>query len=104
MMPNAPQEPARQNISFVRGDAWGLEIDFAAAVTGRSFAAGLYATTTGGLVQAITATVLDAAAGSVNLSLTAAQTAGIAAGTYDFRVAWTPSDRRIYEGFAEVLP
>jgi hypothetical protein len=104
-MPNAPQEPGRLNVSFTRGDAWGQLIDFStpASVAGYTFTAGLYATTTGNLVQAITATVVDAAAGQVNLSLTAAQTAAITAGTYEFRLAWGPTARRVYEGYCEVL-
>lgn len=105
-MPTAPQEPGRLNVSFVRGDAWGQLVDFSspANVTGYTFAAGLYSTVTGDLVQAITATVVDAATGQVNLSLTAVQTAAIPAGTYEFRMSWGPTARRVYEGFAEVLP
>jgi len=105
-MPNAPQEPGRLNVSFTRGDAWGQLIDFStpANITGYTFSAGLYATTTGDLVQAITATVIDATAGQVNLSLTAVQTAAIPAGTYELRVAWGPTARRLYQGYAEVLP
>lgn len=105
-MPSAPQEPGRLNISFVRGDAWGQLIDFSspASIAGYTFSAGLYATTTGDVVQAITTTVVDAAAGQVNLSLTANQTAAIPAGTYEFRMTWGPTARRVYEGFAEVLP
>lgn len=104
-MPIAPQEPGRLNVSFVRGDAWSQLVDFSspANVTGYTFASGLYSTVSGELVQAITATVVDASAGQVNLSLTAVQTAGIAAGTYEFRVSWGPTARRVYEGFCEVL-
>lgn len=105
-MPNAPQEPGRLNVSFVKGDAWAQLLDFStpANITGYTFAAGLYATTTGELVQAITCTVVDATAGQVNLSLTATQTAAMTAGTYELRVSWGPTARRIYEGYAEVLP
>lgn len=105
-MPTAPQEPGRLNVSFVRGDAWGQLVDFSSPpnVTGYTFASGLYSTITGDLVQAITCTVVDAAAGQVNLSLTAVQTAAIPAGTYEFRMSWGPTARRVYEGFAEVLP
>jgi hypothetical protein len=104
-MPIAPQEPGRLNVSFVRGDAWSQLVDFStpANVTGYTFASGLYATTTGELVQAITTTVVDAAAGQVNLSLTAVQTAAITAGTYEFRLTWGPTARRVYEGYCEVL-
>ena len=105
-MPIAPQEPGRLNVSFVRGDAWSQLIDFStpANITNYTFTSGLYATTTGDLVQSITCTVTDAAAGQVNLSLTAVQTAAIPAGTYEFRLAWGPTARRVYEGYAEVLP
>lgn len=102
-MPNAPQEPAIQNISFVRGDAWALEVDFAESVVGKTFAGGLYSTVTGQLVQAIACEAIDAAAGRVNLSLVESQTSGLAAGTYRFRFSWSPATRRIYQGFAEVL-
>ena len=105
-MPTAPQEPGRLNLSFNRGDAWSRTLDFdePADITGYTFAAGLYSTVTGDLVQAITTTVVDAVTGQVNLSLTAVQTAAIPAGTYEFRLSWGPTARRVYEGFAEVLP
>lgn len=103
-MPSAPQEPGRQDISFVRGDDWGIEWDFAESVSGKTFTGGLYSIVTGALVLSIPCSVIDAAAGRVNLSLTAAQTASIPSGTYYFRMAWNPPSRRAYAGFAEVLP
>lgn len=105
-MATSPQEPGVLNVSFVRGDAWGRLVDFSqpASIVGYTFAAGLYSTCTAGLVQAITCTVVDAAAGQVNLSLTAVQTAAIPAGTYELRLNWGPTARRIYQGVCEVLP
>lgn len=102
----ASQEPGVLNVSFTRGAAWSLLVDFSdpANVTGYTFESGLYSTVTGELVQAITTAVVSAATGQVNLSLTAAQTAALAAGTYDFRVSWGPVARRVYQGFCEVLP
>lgn len=104
-MATAPQEPGILNVSFTRGDAWGRLVDFSAPanITGYTFTAGLHSTVTGALVQAITCTVVDAAAGQVNLSLTAEQTAGLKAGTYEFRMDWGPTARRIYQGVCEVL-
>lgn len=102
-MPAAPQEPAIQNISFVRGDGWAIEVDFAESVVGKTFTGGLFSTVTGQLVQAIACEVLDAAAGRVNLSLAESATSGLVAGTYRFRLSWSPATRRIYQGFAEVL-
>lgn len=102
----APQEPGVLNVSFTRGAAWSIVVDFSqpADVTGYTFDAGLYSTVTGELVQAIATTVVSAALGQVQLALTATQTAAIAAGTYDFRVNWGPIARRVYHGFCEVLP
>ena len=105
-MTTASQEPGELNLSFTRGDAWSRLVDFSApaSVAGYTFEAGLYSTITGGLVQAITTSVVDAAAGQVNLALTAVQTAALPAGTYQFRLTWGPVARRIYQGFCEVLP
>lgn len=105
-MVTASQAPGQLSVSFVRGDAWSRTIDFSepADLTGYTFSSGLYSPVSGSLVQAITCTVISAAEGQVGLSLTAAQTADLAAGTYQFRVTWGPTARRIYEGFAEVLP
>lgn len=102
----APQEPGVLNVSFTRGAAWSIVVDFSqpADVTGYTFDAGLYSTVTGELVQAIATTVVSAALGQVQLSLTATQTNGLKAGTYDFRVNWGPVSRRVYQGFCEVLP
>lgn len=105
-MATAPQEPGVLNVSFSRGEVWSRLVDFAepASLVGYSFASGLYSVVTGALVQAITTSVVNAAAGQVNLSLTAAQTAALAAGTYEFRLTWGPVERRLYQGFCEVLP
>lgn len=105
-MTYAPQEPGVLNVSFCRGEAWGKLIDFTqpASLEGYTITAGLYSTATGGLVQAITCTAVNAQAAQVNLSLAATQTASIPAGTYDFIVSWSPNTRRVYQGFCEVLP
>jgi len=60
---------------------------------------------TGAVVQQVTTTLTDAAAGVVNVSLTEAQTAAIPAGTYSFVLQWVAPGsvgRTIYEGFCEV--
>jgi hypothetical protein len=105
-MATAPQEPGVLNVSFSRGETWSKLVDFAepASLAGYTFDAGLYSVVSGSLVQAITTSVVDAAEAQVNLSLTAAQTAALAAGTYEFRLTWGPVARRVYQGFCEVLP
>ncbi len=103
-MTTSPQDPGILNISFQRGEVWSKLVDFSepASLTGYTFVAGLYSVVTGSLVQAITVDVVDAGAAQINLSLTAAQTAAIPAGTYEFRLTWGPVSRRVYQGYCEV--
>lgn len=103
-MATADQSPGILNVGFTRGAEWSLLLDFddPASLVGYTFDSGLYSTVTGSLSQAITTTVIDASVGRINLSLTASQTASLAAGTYEIRVAWGPVARRIYQGYCEV--
>lgn len=102
----AAQQPGVLNLVFSRGEAWSQLVDFSqpASVSGYTFSAGLYSTITGEVAQPITVSVVDASAGQVNMSLTAAQTAALRPGTYEFRLSWGPVDRRVYQGYCEVLP
>lgn len=104
-MATADQSPGVLNVSFTRGEQWGLLLDFddPASLTGYTVTAGLYSTVTGAAVQAVTVTTVDLSVGRVNLSLTSSQTAGLAAGTYEFRVGWSsPTPRVVYQGYCEV--
>lgn len=105
-MPSVDQVPGTLNARFTRGAAWSVLLDFdnPASLVGYTFEAGLFSTVTGSLSQAITTSAVDAATGQINLSLTATQTAALAAGTYELRVSWGPVARRIYQGYVEVLP
>ena len=105
-MANAPQNPGTLNVSFNRGAEWSLLVDFSdpASLVGYTFTSGLYSTVTGSLVQAVTVGNVNLSVGQINLSLTASQTASLAAGTYEFRVDWGPVARRVYQGYCEVLP
>jgi hypothetical protein len=103
-MTTSPQDPGVLSISFQLGEVWSKLVDFAepSSLAGYTFAAGLYSVVTGSLVQAITVDVVDEGAAQINLSLTAAQTAAIPAGTYEFRLTWGPVARRVYQGYCEV--
>ena len=105
-MTTAAQTPGTLNVSFTRGAEWSLLIDFndPASLVGYTFTSGLYSTVTGSLVQAVTVSNVNLSIGQINLSLTASQTASLAAGTYEFRVEWGPVARRVYQGYCEVLP
>jgi hypothetical protein len=104
-MATADQAPGVLNVGFTRGESWGLLLDFdePANLTGYTLYATLHSTVTGASVQAVTVTPVDLTIGKVNLSLTSTQTAALAAGTYEFRVGWSaPSQRLVYQGFAQV--
>jgi hypothetical protein len=105
-MATAAQIPGVLNVSFTRGAEWSLLVDFSdpASLVGYTFTSGLHSTVTGSLVQAVTVSNVNLSVGQINLSLTASQTASLAAGTYQIRVEWGPVARRIFQGFCEVLP
>lgn len=105
-MASVDQVPGVLNARFTRGAAWSVLLDFSdpASLVGYTFDSGLYSPVSGTLAQAITTTVVDAATGQINLSLTATQTAALPAGTYELRVSWGPVARRVYQGYVEVLP
>lgn len=105
-MPSVDQVPGVLNARFTRGAAWSVLLDFSdpASLAGYTFDSGLYSTVAGTLALPILVTVVDASVGQINLSLTATQTAALAAGTYELRVSWGPVARRIYQGYVEVLP
>ena len=76
---------ARVDIELVKGAGFGRTITYTinyvvTNIAGYSFAAQVR-TTTGTLVQSMTCTVTNAAAGQFTVSLTGAQTAALTAGT-----------------------
>jgi hypothetical protein len=76
---------ARVDLELVKGAAFGRTItykvnDAVVNIAGYSFAAQIR-TTTGTLVQSMTCTVTNAAAGLFTISLTGAQTSAMTAGT-----------------------
>lgn len=76
---------ARVDLELVKGAAFGRTItykvnDVVTNIAGYSFAAQVR-TTTGTLVQSMTCTTTNAAAGLFTISLTGAQTAALTAGT-----------------------
>lgn len=99
------QTPGTLPLSFVRGDTVSALLDFSIDLTGYTFSAALVSVVTGGDVVALTHSVVSAANGTVNVSLTAAQTAALARGTYQWRFVWTQGSavRTALTGFVEVL-
>ena len=99
------QLPGSMSIAFRKGDDFSTLIDFSISLVSYTVSAGLYSTVTGALVQSMTAAVTDATAGLVSVSLTDTQTAGLVAGTYNWRLDWVAPgsvQRNALAGTAEV--
>jgi hypothetical protein len=104
-MPSYDQTPGPLSFSFARGDDFSALIDLSIAVTGYSFTASITSLVTGLEVVPLTVTVVSAANGQVNVSLTDTQTSALARGTYGWNMKWTESNatRTALAGFVEVL-
>ncbi len=103
-MPSYDQTPGSLNLAFRRGDDVSVLIDFSIPLTSYTLTAGLTSTVTGLEVEPFTVTVVSAANGQVNVSLTDTQTAALARGTYGWRMSWTEGNatRTALTGFVEV--
>jgi hypothetical protein len=74
--------PSNLNIQFVRGDEFGMLLDFDTNLSGYSFQTSIYEVgrvingfpTSGGQFLTFSVTTVDAASGQINLSLTETQT------------------------------
>jgi len=105
-MATAPQLPGELSIALCRGDDYSTLIDLSIGIVGYTWAAVLYSLVNGQTVAQPAITVVDAVTGQINISLTDAQAAALAPGTYGLRVHWTaPGDakRRAFEGVCEVV-
>jgi hypothetical protein len=82
-MANYEQLPGELNLAFRRGDEVSTEIDFSPiSLTAYTMAASLVSLVSGGTVSSMTTTMVDAAAGRLNIGLTDEQTAALPIGTY----------------------
>lgn len=99
------QLPGSLGLSLRRGDELSTSIDFnPVTLTGYTVTASINSLITGGVMQPITATITNAAAGVVNLSMTEAQTAVLPVGTYSWRLEWDNGAKRTaLGGMVEVV-
>lgn len=104
-MPSYDQTPGTLNLSFARGDDFSALVDFSIAMTGYTVTAGMTSLVSGSDVQSLTVSFVSATAGQVNVSLTDAQTAALARGTYGWNMKWTEGNatRTALTGMVEVL-
>jgi hypothetical protein len=99
------QRPGRFNLEFRAGDDFAVTLDFSIALTGYSLVAAIYSEVSGALVLPLTVSIANAADGIAVVSLTDAQTAALARGTYRWSVVGTVGEntRTLFQGFVEVL-
>jgi hypothetical protein len=104
-MPSYDQTPGTLNLTFNRADDFSALVDFSISLASYTVTAGITSLVSGDEVQPLTVAIVSATAGQVNVSLTDAQTAAIARGTYGWRMAWTVGNatRTALTGFVEVL-
>jgi len=104
-MPSYDQTPGNLPISFVRGDTMSALVDFSIDLSGYSFTGSLVSAVTGSEVIPLTVTVVSAADGQVNVSLTPQQTAALDRGTYGWKFIWSKGSevRTALAGYVEAL-
>jgi len=105
-MATAPQLPGPLHVAFVRGDDYSTLLDLSISIVGYTWSAQIYSLTNGQTIATPAITVVDAAAGKLNLSLSDAQAGQLPPGTLGLRINWTaPGDakRRAFEGVCEVV-
>ncbi len=81
--------PGTMNLAFKKSGDFATLIDFNVSLSSYSVSATVTSLVTGATVIPFTTTLADAAAGQVSVSLTDAQTASLAAGTYGWQLDWT---------------
>jgi hypothetical protein len=98
--------PGTLNIIVKQGQAVSQLLDFSIALTGYTFSAEIVSAVTFATVQALTVSTVNIATGQVNVGLSAAAAANVAAGTYLWRLVWTPAAgnaQTALEGIWEVV-
>jgi len=98
--------PGTLNITVKRAEAVSQLLDFSISLTGYTFSAEIVSAVTFATVQALTVSTVNLATGQVNVGLSAANAANVAAGTYLWRLVWTPAAgnaQTALEGIWEVV-
>lgn len=104
-MASYDQTPGVLNLQLVRGDDFSALIDFSlTGMTAYTCTAAMTSLVTGSEVKTITVSAVAATAGQFNISLTDAETAALARGTYGWNFKWTEGNatRTALNGYVEV--
>lgn len=97
--------PGTLNVVVKRGEAVSQLLDFSIALTGYTFTAEIVSAVTYAQVSALAVTSVNLATGQINVGISAANAANVPAGTYLWRLVWTPpagDARTALEGIWEV--
>lgn len=97
--------PGTLNVVVKRGEAVSQLLDFSIALTGYTFTAEIVSAVTYATVASLAVTAVNLATGQINVGISAANAANVAAGTYLWRLVWTPPSgdaRTALEGIWEV--
>lgn len=97
--------PGTLNLIVKQGQAVSQLLDFSISLTGYTFSAEIVSAVTYATVAALDVTNVNLSTGQVSVGLDAADAADIAAGTYLWRLVWTPpagNARTALEGIWEV--
>jgi hypothetical protein len=100
------QLPGTMNIALKRADSFSTVVDFdGLSLVGYTATATVTSLITGTAVATMVTSIVDAAAAQVSVGLTSSQTAGLAAGTYGWRLNWVAPggvSRAALQGTVEV--
>ena len=97
--------PGTLNLIVKQGQAVSQLLDFSISLTGYTFTAEIVSAVTYATDQALSVTAVNHATGQINVGLSAANAANVAAGTYLWRLVWTPAAgnaQTALEGIMEV--
>lgn len=97
--------PGTLNVVVKQGQAARQLLDFSISLTGYTFAAEIVSAVTYATVATLDVSAVNLATGQINVAIEPEDAADIAAGTYLWRLVWTPADgdpRTALEGIWEV--
>ena len=82
------QLPGSLSISIVQGDEFATVVDFDINMSGYDTNAEIYSLVDGSVIFTMTTSFISAAVGTVNVSMTEAETGDLSVGTYGWRLQW----------------
>ena len=85
------QLPGSLSISIVQGDEFATVVDFDINMSGYDTDAEIYSLVDGSVIFTMTTSFISAAVGTVNVSMTEAETGDLSVGTYGWRLKWQAS-------------